>query len=184
MLRNNEKQSIFGQEEILAITLSRLPVSVFYCHLTNLPKMYWLNNHRHLFAHDCVIRAGCGAMSLSVPGGFGWEPCFSPCGHSLPMWFSHHSVVNLSVFAWRLSSEGLRAEAAWPPKAWPRTGFHHSLVLKASHRAPGTLEERTQTPPLGGKSGMRLQEWGGCLVTSRVGSAPLHAVQRAATRLL
>lgn len=68
MLRNNEKQRIV-EEGILAITHTRLPVSGFYCYITNLPKMYLLNNHHHLLTHDSVMWVGCGEMLLSVPGG-------------------------------------------------------------------------------------------------------------------
>ena len=55
-------------------------------------------------------------------------------------------------------------EAAWPPKVWPRTGFHLIVWAKASHRAAWHLEERKWTP-LGGMNGMSW-EWEGYLALS------------------
>lgn len=83
-------------------------------------------------------------MLLFTPGGggFGWEAWFPSiwpfCLHVV----AYHSVVCLSIFTWRLSSETQAAEAAQPPKAWPTPGLHHILPVRENHRAAGHLEER------------------------------------------
>lgn len=105
------------------------------------------------------VWVGHDEISLSMPGGFGGKPWFFSMCSSSSTW---SLTFQLSTCA---SSHGgwlLRqtAEVAWLTKAWPRTGFHHILLVNASHRAARHLAERKQTPPLGGRSGVRLQELG------------------------
>lgn len=63
---------------------------------------------------------------------------------------SHHSPVSLSLFTWRLASEGHKVDTTWPPKGW----------AKASHRAAWCLEERKKTALFSGGTSVSLQDWG------------------------
>lgn len=96
-------------------------VSVFSRCITKLPTMYWLNNHHHFFAHDSSMLSWHGSwqrhlfLVLLHEALLSLRSCCSP--------FSCQ-IVHLLLEA---GFHGEKGDAAWLPRAWPRTAFHRIL---------------------------------------------------------